>query len=173
MVSDVRGVRGVVGDDGRGFDPTAVAAGRRGIRHSILRRMHEAGAHALIDPGEGRGTRVELAWYPLEGSLPGEQGTDPTEVGAETEPARGTSPWGVSVASSPSSATLPSAWAVVAHVLLVVANVQVYTHLAPVVGALLAQVLAAVLLLRDWPEARLPRWATVTTTAVVGASNAT
>lgn len=173
MTSDARGVRVVVGDDGRGFDPTAVAAGRRGIRHSILRRMHEAGAHALIDPGEGRGTRVELAWYPLEGSLPGEQGTDPTEVGAETEPARGTSPWGVSVASS--MQTLParvvSAWAVVAHVLLVVANVQVYTHLAPVVGALLAQVLAAVLLLRDWPEARLPRWATVTTTAVVGASN--
>ncbi len=49
-----------VRDRGRGFDPSAVGADRRGLRDSIERRMQRIGGRHRIDTGPGQGTEVEL-----------------------------------------------------------------------------------------------------------------
>ncbi len=49
-----------VRDRGRGFDRSAVAAGRRGIADSIERRLERAGGRATIVTSPGAGTEVEL-----------------------------------------------------------------------------------------------------------------
>jgi signal transduction histidine kinase/phage shock protein PspC (stress-responsive transcriptional regulator) len=50
-----------VRDRGRGFDPLAVAADRRGITESIEGRMGRAGGRAIIRTSPGGGTEVELS----------------------------------------------------------------------------------------------------------------
>ncbi|CAB4930040.1 unannotated protein [freshwater metagenome] len=49
-----------VRDRGRGFDPDAVPADRRGVRESIVGRMRRAGGRATITSSPGEGTEVEL-----------------------------------------------------------------------------------------------------------------
>ncbi len=49
-----------VRDRGRGFEPAAVAADRRGVTQSIEGRMERAGGTATIRSAPGRGTEVEL-----------------------------------------------------------------------------------------------------------------
>jgi hypothetical protein len=57
-----RGVRLVVADTGRGFDPDVVAPDRMGLRFSIERRMAAVGGAAAIDSAPGQGTRIRLQW---------------------------------------------------------------------------------------------------------------
>jgi signal transduction histidine kinase len=49
-----------VRDRGRGFDPDAVPADRRGVSESIVGRMRRAGGRATIHSSPGEGTEVEL-----------------------------------------------------------------------------------------------------------------
>jgi signal transduction histidine kinase len=49
-------------DHGRGFDPAAIPASRRGIRESITGRMLAAGGQATITSQPGAGTTVTLSW---------------------------------------------------------------------------------------------------------------
>jgi signal transduction histidine kinase len=49
-------------DDGRGFDPAQVPAHRRGLRESVVARMHAIGGTAAITSAPGQGTRVVLHW---------------------------------------------------------------------------------------------------------------
>jgi signal transduction histidine kinase len=49
-----------VRDLGRGFDPAAVPADRRGIECSIRERMERFGGHATVRSAPGTGTEVEL-----------------------------------------------------------------------------------------------------------------
>ncbi|AXB49178.1 histidine kinase [Amycolatopsis albispora] len=56
------GVRVTVRDEGRGFDPAAVPAHRRGIRGSLVERMAAAGGRATVTSAPGEGTTVELSW---------------------------------------------------------------------------------------------------------------
>jgi signal transduction histidine kinase len=49
-----------VRDRGRGFDPDAVAADRRGLAESIRGRMERVGGSAKITTSPGEGTEVEL-----------------------------------------------------------------------------------------------------------------
>ncbi len=49
-------------DHGRGFDPAAIPASRRGIRESITGRMLAAGGQATIASQPGAGTTVTLSW---------------------------------------------------------------------------------------------------------------
>ncbi|WP_036728584.1 ATP-binding protein, partial [Patulibacter minatonensis] len=49
-----------VRDRGRGFDPAAVPADRRGVSESIVGRMRRAGGRATIHSSPGEGTEVEL-----------------------------------------------------------------------------------------------------------------
>ena len=50
-----------VRDTGKGFDPGAVGADRRGLRHSITGRMERVGGEARVHTEIGEGTEVELA----------------------------------------------------------------------------------------------------------------
>jgi signal transduction histidine kinase len=53
----------VVGlDDGRGFDPNAIAPTRLGIRESIVHRMSVVGGEARVLSRPGRGTTVVIGW---------------------------------------------------------------------------------------------------------------
>jgi signal transduction histidine kinase/phage shock protein PspC (stress-responsive transcriptional regulator) len=56
-------IEAFVRDRGRGFDPAAVNGDRRGITHSIVRRMarHGGRAHVTSAPGEGTEVTFELA----------------------------------------------------------------------------------------------------------------
>ncbi len=49
-----------VRDRGPGFDPGAVPDDRRGVRESIVGRMHRHGGDAVVHSGAGAGTEVEL-----------------------------------------------------------------------------------------------------------------
>jgi signal transduction histidine kinase len=55
-------LRVVVLDDGRGFDPGAIAPTRLGIRESIVHRMSVAGGGARVLSQPGRGTTVLIEW---------------------------------------------------------------------------------------------------------------
>lgn len=58
------GVRITVQDDGRGFDPSSVAAARLGVRVSIIERVRAVGGTAEIRSAPGCGTTVVLEWSP-------------------------------------------------------------------------------------------------------------
>jgi phage shock protein PspC (stress-responsive transcriptional regulator)/signal transduction histidine kinase len=62
VLADSR-IEAFVRDRGRGFDPAAVNGDRRGITHSIVRRMarHGGRAHVNSAPGEGTEVTFELA----------------------------------------------------------------------------------------------------------------
>ncbi|HEX7289786.1 MAG TPA: ATP-binding protein, partial [Conexibacter sp.] len=49
-----------VRDDGRGFEPGAVAPERRGVRDAIVGRMAGAGGSAAVESRPGQGTEVAL-----------------------------------------------------------------------------------------------------------------
>jgi signal transduction histidine kinase len=49
-------------DRGRGFNPDAIPASRRGIRESITGRMLAAGGRAAIASRPGAGTTVTVSW---------------------------------------------------------------------------------------------------------------
>jgi signal transduction histidine kinase len=51
---------GFVRDTGRGFDPAAVGADRRGISESIIGRIERLGGTAVLTSAPGSGTEVEL-----------------------------------------------------------------------------------------------------------------
>jgi signal transduction histidine kinase len=57
-----------VRDRGVGFDPTAVAADRRGIAESIVGRMQRVGGAAVVRSAPGEGTEVSLVVPDGEGS---------------------------------------------------------------------------------------------------------
>jgi signal transduction histidine kinase/phage shock protein PspC (stress-responsive transcriptional regulator) len=67
------GVEVFVRDTGRGFDPGAVAADRRGVRDSIGARMARAGGTAEVSSRPGEGTEVELR-LPRPAEVPSRQG---------------------------------------------------------------------------------------------------
>jgi two-component sensor histidine kinase len=62
LVGDDQRVRVDVRDDGRGFDPAAVAEGRFGIRVSLIERLAGIGGTVDIDSRPGAGTLVSLRW---------------------------------------------------------------------------------------------------------------
>jgi signal transduction histidine kinase len=49
-----------VRDDGQGFDPTAIASDRQGVRGSIIGRIKDLGGTVDIDSASGRGTEVRI-----------------------------------------------------------------------------------------------------------------
>lgn len=56
------GVRVVVEDRGRGFDPSAVASERLGLRVSIIERMHRVGGEVEVRTAIGDGATFILSW---------------------------------------------------------------------------------------------------------------
>ena len=73
---DAGGVRLVVRDDGRGFDPDAVPANRMGVAESILGRMRATpGGSGRLTSRPGAGTTVELVW-----EAPAMPGAEPADA---------------------------------------------------------------------------------------------
>jgi len=66
MLAGERGVRVEVGDDGAGFDVSAVPAERLGVRRSILERVAAVGGAAEVSSSPGHGTRIVLTWTDSE-----------------------------------------------------------------------------------------------------------
>jgi signal transduction histidine kinase len=58
--ADTDSISAYVRDEGRGFDPDAVPADRRGIAHSVIGRMRRHGGSATITSQPGKGTEVHL-----------------------------------------------------------------------------------------------------------------
>jgi hypothetical protein len=56
------GVRVLVEDHGRGFDPSAVASERLGLRVSIIERMRRVGGEVEVRTAIGEGTTFVLSW---------------------------------------------------------------------------------------------------------------
>jgi signal transduction histidine kinase len=56
------GVRVTVEDAGRGFDPSAVASERLGLRVSIIERMHRVGGEVEVRTALGQGATFVLSW---------------------------------------------------------------------------------------------------------------
>jgi signal transduction histidine kinase len=50
-----------VRDRGNGFDPTAIAEDRSGVRHSIVGRLERRGGRAVVESAPGQGCEWELA----------------------------------------------------------------------------------------------------------------
>ncbi|WP_103062395.1 sensor histidine kinase [Actinomyces qiguomingii] len=94
--SDTHGITVTVSDNGCGFDPARVVAGRHGIAKSIINRMQDVGGTAHISSSPGRGTTVTLTWCNRKPVV----GTDP----APLRP--GTSNVGLQAASSLSDRSL-------------------------------------------------------------------
>ncbi|MFI5955119.1 sensor histidine kinase [Cryptosporangium sp. NPDC051539] len=57
------GVRIVVRDEGRGFDPGATTPQQTGVRRSVVERMAGVGGTAEITSAPGAGTAVTLTWH--------------------------------------------------------------------------------------------------------------
>ncbi|WP_225890813.1 sensor histidine kinase [Streptomyces dioscori] len=62
-------------DTGRGFDPLAVPARRRGISGSIVARMHAVGGTATVTSRPDDGTRVQWRWHGPTGASQAGHGT--------------------------------------------------------------------------------------------------
>ena len=168
------GVVVTISDDGRGFDPERVPPGRHGVTGSIMTRMHDAGGTARINTAPGAGTTVTLSWTNHAAPPTGPEPDSPGP-GRSTRPtAAGTAP-PLSLSScmeAPITRVIAvCVLAICAHVLLLEAWAGSYRQTAPVIGCLGAMSAAALLMLRAWPEQRMPRWAAAWTAILIGVAN--
>ncbi len=72
-----------VRDRGKGFDPAAVSADRRGLRDSIIGRLQRNGGRVTISssPGEGTEVQIVIGRSPAPvGSTPDEPAVEPTKA---------------------------------------------------------------------------------------------
>ncbi|WP_229695689.1 sensor histidine kinase [Streptomyces lacrimifluminis] len=67
-------------DAGRGFDPESVPARRRGIKGSIIGRMHAVGGSATVTSHPDTGTRVQWRWHGPAGASSAGNGAPATGV---------------------------------------------------------------------------------------------
>jgi signal transduction histidine kinase len=56
------GLRVLVRDEGRGFDPDRIGPARLGVRRSVIERIRDGGGDASIQSEPGHGTVVSLHW---------------------------------------------------------------------------------------------------------------
>ena len=169
LTSDTCGVTIEVNDNGCGFDPAVAGCGRHGVFGSIIARMHDAGGRATVDSAPGEGTCVTLRWRPSQDSA--DQQPPGCEAAAQSEAAS----WERSLSASMESAGARAiaAGLVLVHFILVVYECAVhnYWHWPAVALSFIALLPPAVLLLKTWPDALLPRWVARLTVIVIGAVN--
>ena len=169
LTSDTRGVTIEVNDNGCGFDPTVAGCGRHGVSGSIVTRMQDVDGHATVDSAPGEGTCIILRWRPLLDSA--DRHLPEREAAAQSKAAS----WERSLSASMESAGARAiaAGLVVVHVILVVYECAAhsYGHWPPVALSFIALLFPAILLLKTWPDALLPRWAAQSTVIVIGVVN--
>ena len=175
------GVVVTISDDGRGFDPERVPPGRHGVTGSIMTRMHDAGGTARIDTAPGSGTTVTLSWTnhaaPPTGPEPDSPGPGRStrrEGSADPASTAASSPLSLSACMEAPAARAGITCLLTLYVLIALLEVRTghYRHTAPVVAGLIAMLGAAYLILRSWPEHRMPGRVAGLIVAAAGAENA-
>ena len=168
LTSDACGISIEVSDNGCGFDPAVAGRGRHGVSGSIIARMQDVGGRATVDSVPGEGACVTLRWRP---NLDSADQQRPERDAAQNEAAS----WERSLSASMESvgARAIAAGLVVVHFVMVVYEcvTHSYWHWPPAALSFIALLLPAVLLLKTWPDALLPRWAARSTVIVIGAVN--
>ena len=168
LTSDACGISIEVSDNGCGFDPAVAGRGRHGVSGSIIARMQDVGGRATVDSAPGEGACVTLRWRP---SLDSADRQLPKRDAAQNEAAS----WERSLSASMQSAGARAiaAGLVLVHFILLVYECAVhsYWHWPPAALSFIALLPPAVLLLKKWPDALLPRWVAQLTVVVIGAVN--
>ena len=168
LTSDACGVTIEVNDNGCGFDPAVAGRGRHGVSGSIIARMQDVGGRATVDSAPGEGACVTLRWRPLVDSADPQR---PERDAAQSEAAS----WERSLSASMESAgarAIAAGLALVHFILLVYeCAVHSYWHWPPAALSFIALLPPAVLLLKAWPDALLPRWVAQLTVVVIAAVN--
>ena len=168
LTSDACGISIEVSDNGCGFDPAVAGRGRHGVSGSIIARMQDVGGHATVDSAPGEGACVTLRWRP---NLDSADQQRPERDAAQNEAAS----WERSLSASMESAgarAIAAGLALVHFILLVYeCAVHSYWHWPPAALSFIALLPPAVLLLKAWPDALLPRWVARLTVVVIAAVN--
>ena len=168
LTSDACGISIEVSDNGCGFDPAVAGRGRHGVSGSIIARMQDVGGRATVDSVPGGGACVTLRWRP---NLDSADQQRPEHDAVQNEAAS----WERSLSASMESAGARAiaAGLVIVHFILVVYECAAhsYWHWPPAALSFIALLLPAVLLLKTWPDALLPRWAARSTVVVIGVVN--
>ena len=168
LTGDAYGVTIEVNDNGRGFDPVVAGRGRHGVSGSIIARMQDVGGRATVDSAPGEGACVTLRWRP---NLDSADQQRPERDAAQNEAAS----WERSLSASMESAgarAIAAGLALVHFILLVYeCAVHSYWHWPPAALSFIALLPPAVLLLKAWPDALLPRWVARLTVVVIAAVN--
>ena len=168
LTSDACGISVEVSDNGCGFDPAVAGRGRHGVSGSIIARMQDVGGRATVDSAPGEGACVTLRWRPLVDSADQQR---PERDAAQNEAAS----WERSLSASMESAgarAIAAGLALVHFILLVYeCAVHSYWHWPPAALSFIALLPPAVLLLKAWPDALLPRWVARLTVVVIAAVN--
>ena len=168
LTSDACGVTIEVNDNGCGFDPAVAGRGRHGVSGSIIARMQDVGGLATVDSAPGEGACVTLRWRP---NLDSADQQRPERDAAQNEAAS----WERSLSASMESvgARAIAAGLALVHFILLVYECAVhsYWHWPPAALSFIALLPPAVLLLKTWPDALLPRWVARLTVVVIAAVN--
>ena len=168
LTSDACGISIEVSDSGCGFDPAVAGRGRHGVSGSIIARMQDVGGRATVESAPGEGACVTLRWRP---SLDSADQQRPERDAAQNEAAS----WERSLSASMESAgarAIAAGLALVHFILLVYeCAVHSYWHWPPAALSFIALLPPAVLLLKAWPDALLPRWVARLTVVVIAAVN--
>ena len=168
LTSDACGVTIEVNDNGCGFDPAVAGRGRHGVSGSIIARMQDVGGRATVDSAPGEGACVTLRWRP---NLDSADQHRPERDAAQNEAAS----WERSLSASMESvgARAIAAGLALVHFILLVYECAVhsYWHWPPAALSFIALLPPAVLLLKAWPDAQLPRWVAQLTVVVIAAVN--
>ena len=168
LTSDACGISIEVSDNGCGFDPAVAGRGRHGVSGSIVARMQDVGGRATVDSAPGEGACVTLRWRP---NLDSADQQRPARDAAQSEAAS----WERSLSASMESAgarAIAAGLALVHFILLVYeCAVHSYWHWPPAALSFIALLPPAVLLLKAWPDALLPRWVARLTVVVIAAVN--
>jgi len=168
LTSDACGISIEVSDNGCGFDPAVAGRGRHGVSGSIIARMQDVGGRATVDSVPGEGACVTLRWRP---NLDSADQQLPEREAAQNEAAS----WERSLSASMESAgarAIAAGLALVHFILLVYeCAVHSYWHWPPAALSFIALLPPAVLLLKAWPDALLPRWVARLTVVVIAAVN--
>ena len=168
LTSDACGISIEVSDNGCGFDPAVAGRGRHGVSGSIIARMQDVGGRATVDSVPGEGACVTLRWRP---NLDSADQQRPERDAAQNEAAS----WERSLSASMESvgARAIAAGLALVHFILLVYECAVhsYWHWPPAALSFIALLPPAVLLLKAWPDALLPRWVARLTVVVIAAVN--
>lgn len=150
-------------DDGCGFDDgAATRSGRFGIDHGIHERMEESRGRATIKSEVGVGTVVTLFWPALQ----------PESETAVSDKSRSTWRTGFGEALSTSGAKAMAVIITATYLVIISLMKPAYLSIIPSLLVLATYlVVSFTLLLRAWPEGKMPVWSSWVVVVTAGLGN--